>query len=66
MQASHAVAAQSVDRESLESQVKDMYSRVARDPDGEFHFEIINRVSPEELRCKDSLCRRTTGARPRT
>ncbi len=40
MQASHAVAEQSVDRESLESQVKDMYSRVARNPDGEFHFEM--------------------------
>ena len=40
MPVSNAVADQSVDRESLESQVKDMYSRVARDPDGEFHFEM--------------------------
>ena len=40
MQSSKAVADQSVDRESLENQVKDMYSRVARDPDGEFHFEM--------------------------
>ncbi len=40
MQSSKAVADQSVDRDSLENQVKDMYSRVARDPDGEFHFEM--------------------------
>ena len=40
MQASDAVAEQFVDRESLESQVKDMYQRVAEDPNGEFHFEM--------------------------
>ena len=31
---------QEVDRESLENQVKDMYSKVAHDPHGEFHFEM--------------------------
>ncbi len=31
---------QEVDRDSLESQVKDMYQRVAEDPNGEFHFEM--------------------------
>lgn len=40
MKASSAATEQSVDRDSLERQVKDMYSRVARDPHGEFHFEM--------------------------
>jgi arsenite methyltransferase len=31
---------QSVDRISLEQQVKDMYQRVAENPNGEFHFEM--------------------------
>ena len=31
---------QEVDRDSLESQVKDMYQRVAEDPNGGFHFEM--------------------------
>ena len=31
---------QEVDRDSLESQVKDMYQRVAEDTNGEFHFEM--------------------------
>lgn len=31
---------QEVDRDSLESQVKNMYQRVAEDPNGEFHFEM--------------------------
>ena len=40
MSTTELTADQSVDRDSLERQVKDMYSRVARDPDGEFHFEM--------------------------
>jgi arsenite methyltransferase len=36
----HKFIDQSVDRESLENQVKDMYQRVAENPDGEFHFEM--------------------------
>jgi SAM-dependent methyltransferase len=40
MQTIDADAEQSVDRTSLERQVKDMYSRVARDPSGDFHFEM--------------------------
>jgi SAM-dependent methyltransferase len=36
----HKFVDQSVDRESLENQVKDMYQRVAENPDGEFHFEM--------------------------
>lgn len=31
---------QSLDTDSLEAQVKDMYTRVAREPEGEFHFEM--------------------------
>jgi len=34
------IAEQSVDRVSLEQQVKDMYQRVAENPDGDFHFEM--------------------------
>ncbi len=42
MQAATAsiIAEQSVDRVSLEQQVKDMYQRVAENPDGDFHFEM--------------------------
>jgi len=40
MQDRGAATDQDVDRDSLETQVKDMYSRVARDPEGEFHFEM--------------------------
>ncbi|NQU58975.1 MAG: methyltransferase domain-containing protein [Rhodospirillales bacterium] len=36
----HKIFKQSVDRASLENQVKDMYQRVAENPDGEFHFEM--------------------------
>ena len=36
----HNFIDQNVDRESLENQVKDMYQRVAENPDGEFHFEM--------------------------
>ena len=39
---------QEVDRDSLESQVKDMYQRVAEDPKGEFHFEM-GRALTEKL-----------------
>ncbi len=29
-----------VDRQELESKVKEMYRQVAEEPEGEFHFEI--------------------------
>jgi SAM-dependent methyltransferase len=40
MQSARANLKQTVDRDSLEAQVKDMYERVAREPEGEFHFEM--------------------------
>lgn len=40
MQQQSKPESQSVDRDSLEAQVKDMYQRVASDPGGDFHFEM--------------------------
>jgi ubiquinone/menaquinone biosynthesis C-methylase UbiE len=40
MQSVEAKTEQTVDRASLEGQVKAMYSRVAREPEGDFHFEM--------------------------
>jgi arsenite methyltransferase len=40
MQQARAHSEQRVDRESLEGQVKAMYSRVAHNPEGDFHFEM--------------------------
>ena len=40
MQPTQSALNQNVDRESLETQVKDMYKKVAENPDGEFHFEM--------------------------
>ena len=39
MQSVKTMSEQSVDRASLEAQVKAMYGRVAREPEGGFHFE---------------------------
>ncbi len=39
---------QEVDEASLESQVKEMYRKVAVEPEGEFHFEM-GRVLAERL-----------------
>ena len=44
-----------IDQQELESRVKDMYRRVAQQPDGEFHFEMGRRMAerlgyaPEDL-----------------
>jgi len=40
MQSDNTSLNQEVDQESLERQVKDMYQKVADNPDGEFHFEM--------------------------
>ncbi len=48
MSSDNSTLKQEVDRDSLESQVKDMYQRVAEDPNGEFHFEM-GRALTEKL-----------------